>query len=136
MTSAELRSRRGAEIDRLAEGDEARIEQAIQDAESEAVSYLSVRYATLPTTPATTPDVVKCHVAVLAHRRLAPGHSVALALDEEVRGAREWLSRVSRGVANLDLATKPAEDRTAGPLAIASSSSLGPLAELAERAFR
>jgi phage gp36-like protein len=122
LTPEELYLRRGQdEILRLAgvvdgEPNLARLGAAIEAAEAEAVSYLLGRYAeALPVAPDSTPGVLKDKVSVLAHRHLAGSVQVAPTLQAEAEEARAWLSRVSRGVAHLDLGGRPPVDRgTAG----------------------
>ena len=78
LTIAELRARRGPEIDRLASDggvvSESRIGTAIDTGEAIARSYLVSRYGeSLPSSPETTPEALKEAVAPLAHYALLGG---------------------------------------------------------------
>ena len=118
LTFEQFLERRGeAEIYRLA-GQQAgqpnleRIEAAIRSAEDEATSYLAVRYRNLPATPAETPGVLKDKVAALAHAQLGGWSQLAPALKDDAQAARDWLSRVARGIASLGLEGAPAVDQS------------------------
>ena len=121
LTRNELYSLRGQdELLRLAGNDETRVDAAIGQAEDEGVTYLLSRYGDrLPTTPETTPAVLKAKLAVIAHRRLVRGPQVAQSLLDETAEALTWLSRVARGQASLDLpdsADKPLDRAAPGIL--------------------
>jgi phage gp36-like protein len=118
-TRAALDARFGAdrllEMVRQPDGtfDEARIDLAIADAEAEVLSYLSGRYPTeLPTTPATSPAVIKMAVGEVFLYRLRRATARA-ASDQEIAAydaTVRWLRDVQAGRANLDLAGAPATD--------------------------
>jgi phage gp36-like protein len=122
LTPAELLALRGeAEILRLAgPGGEPALRAAIDQAESEATSYLLARYRTaLPTDPSTTPAILKSKVATLAHRKLLTAGQPSPALDTESQQALTWLRDVARGAASLDLPLSPPVDNTAPTIAAA-----------------
>jgi phage gp36-like protein len=114
LTRQELIDRRGQdELLRLAGGVEATLDEAVLQAEALAVSYLLVRYRqTLPTEPATTPEVLKAAVAVFAHRKLVTAGQPSPALDQEAAQSLAWLRDVARGAAALDLPDAPPQDDT------------------------
>jgi phage gp36-like protein len=128
LTRTELDERWGAprllDLVRVGDGghDEARIDQALTDAEAEAVSYLSGRYPDqLPTTPDATPPVLKARVADLALHQLRrlTGHRASDQELDAYLGAVRWLRDVQAGRANLDLPGAPAADRTRGDVLLA-----------------
>src|SRR5436190_3873668 len=92
---------------------DAAVEAAIATAESQALSYLTSRYADgdLPSAPAGTPSVLKQNVADLAIYDLE--RSFQMPADDVVRArldAISWLKAVSLGRADLGLSTAPASD--------------------------
>ncbi len=128
LTPAELLALRGeAEILRLAgQGGEPALLSAIDQAEAEATSYLLGRYrSTLPSTPTTTPPVLKAKVAVLAHRRLVTGGQPSPALESESQQALTWLRDVARGAASLDLSQAPPADDVSPLIAISAPTTPG-----------
>lgn len=92
---------------------DASVEAAIATAESQALSYLTSRYADgdLPSTPETTPSVLKQNVADLAIYDLE--RSFQMPADDVVRArldAISWLKSVSVGRADLGLSAAPPSD--------------------------
>src|SRR5689334_16577789 len=112
LTIAELRARRGPEIDRLASDggvvSESRIGTAIDTGEAIARSYLVSRYGeSLPSSPETTPEALKEAVAPLAHYALLGGRPTNTGLTDDRKRAEDWLSRVSRNIVSLGLPDRP-----------------------------
>ena len=116
LSLAKLRTLRGAEIDRLAAVggvvDEDVQEAWIAAAESTARSYLSSRYKTNLPGAGEAPEVLLLNLARLAHQEACSGRSVPQGVTDDARRAEDWLSRVSRGIASLDLADAPLVDRS------------------------
>lgn len=99
---------------------------ALEQAEAEATSYLLGRYrAALPTSPGTTPPILKAKVAALAHRQLVAGGQPSPALETESQQALTWLRDVARGAASLDLPAAPAVDDTSPSVAALSPAGPG-----------
>lgn len=109
--------------------DDARIDQAIADAESEVTGYLSPRYGRdLPEDPQDASPSLKRLVADLVPYHLAKGaaHVAEGILDEHTRAVAE-LRDIARGLASLDLPAAPATDNAQPTIAIkrpASSAAL------------
>lgn len=92
-----------------------RLLRARETAESEAVSYLGARYgATLPATPAATPESLKSRVATstLYHLAATNHDQVAQDLRQRYDDVVSWFRAVVRGAADLGLSTAPAVDST------------------------
>lgn len=134
LTRQHLEDRWGtARVSRLAEakagaaGDPAaEIDKALADAEAEALSILSARphlAERLPTTPDTTPVVLRQAVADLAIHNLALAHEL---VDEGLETARnrgrKALEAMRDGRQALTLSSRPAVDQ---PAKVAASTTPG-----------